>query len=127
MSEQSLFNELDIQKQIIQNQAPKQQHTKPEKPVKLELVPQEIDFDPVVSDLLKQEDTLINLMLNFGDVVLKRQNENNEKYEITVIEEILQHFEEENYEFQLETNRIIYENIKEGIQKEGLKNVIIYI
>ncbi len=121
LSEQSLFNELDIQKQLTQNHAVQQQ-AKNNKPAKLELVPKsEIDIDPIVYDLLKQEDTLISLMLNFGDVVLKRENENQEKYEITVIEEIIGHFEEENYEFQVDTNKIIFENIKEGIQKEELR------
>ena len=121
LSEQSLFNELDIQKQLTQNHAVQQQ-AKNNKPAKLELVPKsEIDIDPIVYDLLKQEDTLISLMLNFGDVVLKRENENQEKYEITVIEEIIGHFKEENYEFQVDTNKIIFENIKEGIQKEELR------
>lgn len=38
-------------------------------------------------------------MLMFGDMVLQRKNEKNEAYEITVIEEILHHFEDRQYEF----------------------------
>jgi len=121
LSEQSLFNELDIQKQITQNQAPKSQPKDTVQP-KLEIVPKNTEqVDPIVFDLLKQEDNLINLMLNFGDIVLHRENEAHEKYEITVIEEILHHFEEENYEFQLEINKIIIDSIKEGIQNEELR------
>lgn len=121
LSEQSLFNELDIQKQLTQNQF-SQPQVKDNKPVKLEIVPKsEIDVNPIIFDLLKQENALINLMLNFGDVVLNRVNEENVKYEITVIEEILHHFEQENYEFQVEINKIIFENIKEGIQNEELR------
>ena len=121
LSEQSLFNELDIQKQITQNQAPKSQPKDTVQP-KLEIVPKNTEqVDPIVFDLLKQEDNLINLMLNFGDIVLHRENEAQEKYEITVIEEILHHFEEENYEFQLEINKIIIDSIKEGIQNEELR------
>ncbi len=121
LSEQSLFNELDIQKQITQNQAPKSQPKENIQP-KLEIVPDSIEqVDPIMFDLLKQENNLVNLMLNFGDVVLHRENEEKENYDITVIEEILHHFEEENYEFQVELNRIIIDSIKEGIQNEELR------
>lgn len=121
LSEQSLFNELDIQKQITQNQTPKNLPKENIQP-KLEIVPESVEqVDPIMFDLLKQENNLLNLMLNFGDVVLHRENEENEKYDITVIEEILHHFEEENYEFQLELNKIIIDSIKEGIQNEELR------
>jgi len=121
LSEQSLFNELDIQKQITQNQAPKS-HSKENIQPKLEIVPDIVEqVDPIMFDLLKQETTLVNLMLNFGDVVLHRENKAHEKYDITVIEEILHHFEEENYEFQVEVNKVIVDSIKEGIQNEELR------
>ncbi|MBW7675034.1 DNA primase [Chryseobacterium chendengshani] len=121
LSEQSLFNELDIQKQLIQNQTPRSQPKENIQP-KLEIVPDTVEqIDPILFDLLKQENSLINLMLNFGDVVLHRENDTNEKYDITVIEEILDHFEAENYEFQLELNKIITDSIKEGIQNEELR------
>ena len=121
LSEQSLFNELDIQKQITQNQTPRNQPKEQIQP-KLEIVPDNaLQVDPIMFDLLKQENNLVNLMLNFGDVVLQRENEDHEKYDITVIEEILHHFEEENYEFQVELNKIIIDSIKEGIQNEELR------
>ncbi|KUJ52490.1 DNA primase [Chryseobacterium sp. JAH] len=121
LSEQSLFNELDIQKQITQNQAPKSQPKENIQP-KLEIVSDNVEqVDPIIFDLLNQENNLVNLMLNFGDVVLHRENEANEKYEITVIEEILHHFEEENYEFQVELNKILIDSIKEGIQNDELR------
>jgi len=121
LSEQSLFNELDIQKQITQNQAPKSQPKENIQP-KLEIVPDSVEqVDPIIFDLLNQENNLVNLMLNFGDVVLHRENEANEKYDITVIEEILHHFEEENYEFQVEVNKILIDSIKEGIQNDELR------
>ncbi len=121
LSEQSLFNELDIQKQITQNQTPKSQPKENIQP-KLEIVPESVQqVDPIMFDLLNQENNLVNLMLNFGDVVLHRENQENEKYEITVIEEILHHFEEENYEFQVELNKILIDSIKEGIQNDELR------
>lgn len=121
LSEQSLFNELDIQKQLIQNQNQRAPQTENKAP-KLEIVPPDvIGVDPVIFDLLKQENNLVNLMLNFGDIVLHRETPSHEKYDITVIEEILNHFEEENYEFQVEINKIIIDSIKEGIQNEELR------
>jgi DNA primase len=60
-------------------------------------------------------------MLMFGDMVLQRIDANHEKYEITVIEEILHHFEDENYEFQIPTNQKIIENIKIGIENEEIR------
>lgn len=121
LSEQSLFNELDIQKQITQNQTQhqtKEQH----KPTKLEVVSQQAELeDSVQFNIIHQENKLIDTMLMFGDMVLERVDANHEKYEISVIEEILHHFEDENYEFQIPTNKKIIENIKEGIEKEELR------
>lgn len=122
LSEQSLFNELDIQKQITQNQTqhqPKEQ----QKPVKLEVVPQQAPLeDSVQFNIIHQENKLIETMLMFGDMVLEREDANHEKYEISVIEEILHHFEDENYEFQIPTNQKIIENIKIGIENEEIRS-----
>ncbi|MDH6253008.1 DNA primase [Chryseobacterium sp. H1D6B] len=123
LSEQSLFNELDVQKQITQNhtQNVQQQH-KENKVTKLEVVPKpEHEIDSVQFNIFHQENKLIDTMLMFGDMVLHRKNEKEEKYEITVIEEILHHFEEEQYEFQIETNKKIINSIKEGIEHDELR------
>jgi DNA primase len=64
-------------------------------------------------------------MLNYGDVVLKR-SAGSEEYHITVIEEILHHFEEDDYEFQVELNKKIVDYIKEGIEKEELRNFFFF-
>lgn len=123
LSEQSLFNELDVQKQITQNQNQHSQQQKELKSAKLEVVPKhpESDIDSVQFNILHQENKLVDTMLMFGDVVLQRKNEKMEKYEVTVIEEILHHFEEENYEFQIETNKKIIQSIKEGIEHDELR------
>lgn len=128
LSEQSLFNELDVQRQVTQNQTQHVQHQKEQKPVKLEIVPKpEHEIDSVQFNILHQENKLIDTMLMFGDVVLHRENEKQEKYEVTVIEEILHHFEEENYEFQIETNKKIINNIKEGIENDELRSGSFFI
>lgn len=126
LSEQSLFNELDVQKQITQNQThhiQQQQQQKEKVAPKLEIVPLDKEReDPFLFDVLFMENKLVDHMLMFGDIVLKRKNENNEEYQITVIEEILHHFEEEQYTFLVKENEIIINQVKEGIQKDELRS-----
>jgi DNA primase len=124
LSEQSLFNELDVQRQVTQNQ---NQHAQQQKenaaPVKMEIVPfDEEKGDPFLFDVLFMENKLVDHMLMFGDVVLKRKDDNNNEYQITVIEEILHHFEEEQYQFLVKGNEIIIDQVKEGIQNDELRS-----
>lgn len=124
LSEQSLFNELDVQRQVTQNQ---NQHVQQQKenaaPVKMEIVPlDEEKGDPFLYDVLFMENKLVDHMLMFGDVILKRKDDHNEEYQITVIEEILQHFEEEQYEFLVKGNEVIIDQVKEGIQNDELRS-----
>lgn len=124
LSEQSLFNELDVQRQVTQNQ---NQHVQQQKesaaPVKMEIVPfDEEKGDPFLFDVLFMENKLVDHMLMFGDVVLKRKDDNNNEYQITVIEEILHHFEEEQYQFLVKGNEIIIDQMKEGIQNDELRS-----
>ncbi|WP_209389252.1 DNA primase [Chryseobacterium sp. RR2-3-20] len=123
LSEQSLFNELDIQRQITDNQTQKTHQQKENTPVKMEIVPFDKEKeDPFLFDVLFMENKLIDHMLMFGDVVLKRTDEENTEYQITVIEEILHHFEEEHYGFLAKNNEIIINQIKEGIQNDELRS-----
>lgn len=124
LSEQSLFNELDVQRQVTQNQ---NQHAQQQKesavPVKMEIVPfDEEKGDPFLFDVLFMENKLVDHMLMFGDVVLKRKDDNNNEYQITVIEEILHHFEEEQYQFLVKGNEIIIDQVKDGIQNDELRS-----
>ncbi|WP_294264843.1 DNA primase [uncultured Chryseobacterium sp.] len=124
LSEQSLFNELNVQKQITQGQTHHvQQQQKEAAPVKMDVVPlDEEKSDPFLFEVLFMENKLIDHMLMFGDIVLKRRNEKQEEYQITVIEEILYHFDEEEYRFLVKGNEIIIEHVKEGIQNEELRS-----
>lgn len=123
LSEQSLFNELDVQKQISQNQTQHAQQQKEKAVPKMEIVPlDEERGDPFLFDVLFMENKLVDHMLMFGDIVLKRRNEKNEEYQITVIEEILHHFEDEQYEFLVKSNEVIINEVKEGIQKDELRS-----
>ncbi|WP_445431182.1 DNA primase [Chryseobacterium indoltheticum] len=124
LSEQSLFNELDVQRQITQNHNQNTQQQKEKAaPVKMEIVPpDEEKGDPYLYDVLFMENKLVDHMLMFGDVVLKRQDDNEAEYQITVIEEILHHFEEEQYQFLVKGNEIIIDQVKEGIQNDELRS-----
>ncbi|WP_294240926.1 DNA primase [uncultured Chryseobacterium sp.] len=126
LSEQSLFNELNVQKQITQGQThhvQQQQQQKEAAPVKMDVVPlDEEKSDPFLFEVLFMENKLIDHILMFGDIVLKRRNEKQEEYQITVIEEILYHFDEEQYRFLVKGNEIIIGHVKEGIQNEELRS-----
>ncbi|WP_378105173.1 DNA primase [Chryseobacterium sp. sg2396] len=126
LSEQSLFNELNVQKQITQGQTHhvlQQQQQKEAAPVKMDVVPlDEEKSDPFLFEVLFMENKLIDHMLMFGDIVLKRRNEKQEEYQITVIEEILYHFDEEQYRFLVKGNEIIIGHVKEGIHNEELRS-----
>jgi DNA primase len=122
LSEQSLFNELDIQKQITQNQTPKNLPKENIQP-RLEISPNnENDLIDLQSQVLFIENKLIDFMLNFGETKLFRRTNEDEEYEIFVTEEIIHHFEEELYEFISDKNKIIVDNIKEGIKSDEIRS-----
>lgn len=115
LSEQSLFNELGVQKQIAQqNQRPEAPKPQP----KLEVV-RETVF--AVNPLIVLEEKLVELMLKYGDQVLTRSDHENLPYQITVIEEILAHFDEDGYEIQSPVNKKIISEIKSGIESDELR------
>lgn len=116
LSEQSLFNELGLQKQVQQQQY-KREESRPSP--KLEVVPkQAISVQP----LLVLEEKLIELMLKYGAQVLNRETEDGTPYTITVIEEVLAHFEEDDYKIQSPINEKIIREIQEGIEKNELRS-----
>lgn len=116
LTEQSLFNELNVQAQIKQN-AP--QPTKPEpQKLQMQVLPPQENFQP----LLVLEEKLVELMLKYGDKVMIRKNDAGETYQITVIEEIINHIEEDDYEVQSSLNQKIISEIKEGILNNELRS-----
>jgi DNA primase len=130
ITEQSLFNELSLQKQIKSKEfSPQREPSKPE-PQKLEKVADFIALNP----LLILEDKLIELMLKYGDQILEKERDleeiegenleeiKKEKYQITVIEEIINHLEEDNYEIQIALNQKIVDDIKLGLVNQEIRN-----
>ncbi len=116
LSEQSLFNELGVQRQIkTQTQRPEPVKVQP----KLEVVR---DTTFAVNPLIVLEEKLVEMMLKYGDQVINRSDEKNQPYKTTVIEEILTHFEEDGYEIQSPLNSKIIDEIKSGIDKNELRS-----
>ena len=68
------------------------------------------------------EEKLVDLMLKYGDLVLNRKDHEGNEYQITVIEEILNHLEEDECEIQLNINQKIISEIKEGIEQKELRS-----
>ena len=117
LSEQSLFNELGVQKQVVQQQKPAEKREA--NVVKLEKVQ---EFSETINPLLVLEEKLVELMLKFGQLKLFRKTPDNENYETTVIEEIINHLEEDQYQPISPLNQRIIEEIKAGIQQNELRS-----
>ena len=117
LSEQSLFNELGVQKQVVQQQKPAEKREA--NVVKLEKVQ---EFSETINPLLVLEEKLVELMLKFGQFKLFRKTPDNENYETTVIEEIINHLEEDQYQPISPLNQKIIEEIKAGIQQNELRS-----
>ncbi|MGZ5273981.1 MAG: DNA primase, partial [Kaistella sp.] len=113
ISEQSLFNELNVQKQVQKQQTSPQQRQEKPVQVKLEKVTEAFE---TINPLLILEEKLVELMLKYGDRILDRTDEENKAYQITVIEEIIGHLEEDDCEIQSVLNQKIISEIKEGIE-----------
>jgi len=115
ISEQSLFSELNVNKQIQQQQpAPSRQ----ENTLKLEILKEP---SVNISPLLILEEKLVELMLKYGTHVIDRRDSENKSYQITVIEEILEHFKEDDYPLQSPLNQKIIADIQEGISCNELR------
>ncbi len=117
LSEKALFNELGVQKQIVQQQKPLEK--KETQVVKLEKVQEALEN---VNPLLILEEKLVELMLKYGDQLLNRKSAEDESYQITVIEEIMNHLEEDQCEIISPVNQKIIEEIKLGIQQNQLRS-----
>ena len=117
LSEQSLFNELGVQKQIVQQHKPSER--KETNVVKLEKVQEILE---TINPLLVLEEKLVELMLKYGDYVLDRKTPENEVYQITVIEEIINHLEEDDCVIISPINQKIISEIKLGIQQNELRS-----
>lgn len=118
ISEQSLFNELNVQKQILTGHKPVDR-TKVEAPVKLQVVSdtQEFSVDP----LLVLEEKLVELLLKYGDFVLEQISEDKTPFQVTVAEEISAYFLEDDYEMRSPINSTIVKEVRDGLEMGELR------
>jgi DNA primase len=119
LSEQSLFNELEIHKNAPNQERKPSSFQEKQAPQKLEVVQEALIS---INPLLVLEEKLVDLMLKYGDLILDRKDHEGKEYQITVIEEILNHLEEDECEIQLNINQKIISEIKEGIEKKELRS-----
>ena len=119
LSEQSLFNELGIQKQVVQQQKPREKEQK--RDFQLSIEPKS---DILKNDLslLELEEKLIESIFKYGNQVITLYNSNVGNYETTVTEEIINHFEIDNYKIQSPINLKIINEIKEGLKNNELRD-----
>lgn len=119
LSEQSLFNELGVQKQITTQ---KQEVTKHEnkRPFQLKIEPPK-SFKGDES-LLMLEEKLVDTILKYGEQVIILTDSENNEYKTTVLEEVLNHFDEDNYIVLSPINSKIISDIRDGIQKNVLRS-----
>ena len=120
LTERNLFDELQVQKQILKGQS--QSQPKP----KLEIVPKTEEKPFADSDkttgLLVLEEKLVELMLKYGDRILTRRDSENNSYQTTVIEEIIHHFQEDDCEILTETNRKIIDEVWQGLEQNEIRS-----
>ena len=120
LTERNLFDELQVQKQILKGQS--QSQPKP----KLEIVPKTEEKPFADSDkttgLLVLEEKLVELMLKYGDRILTRRDSENNSYQTTVIEEIIHHFQEDDCEILTETNRKIIDEVRQGLELNEIRS-----
>ena len=119
LSEQSLFNELQIHKSSAEQERRPSSFPEKQVPQKLEVVQEALVS---INPLLMLEEKLVDLMLKFGDLIINRKDHEGNDYQITVIEEIINHLNEDDYEIQLHINQKIISEIKQGIEQKELRS-----
>ena len=135
ITEQSLFNELSLQKQIKSKEFSPVRESYQTSVPKLEKLPEVL---VAINPLIILEEKLVELMLKYGDQILEKERDleetengdltepateiKKEKYQITVIEEIINHLEEDNYEIQIALNQKIVDDVKIGLANQEIRN-----
>ena len=55
---------------------------------------------------------IVKIFMKFFDYILNKVNSDNEPYQISVLEEILNHLEEDDYEIQSAVNKLIVDELR---------------
>lgn len=115
--EEVLFKELE---QIIQRKSKEgPARNEPEIPSRpLEVVKQEVIAIPQRQIV---EEEIIRLIMQFGNLIVELNDESGEKYETTVIEEIIHQFEINDLSLENEMYQAILEDVKLGYENDELR------
>ncbi len=122
VSNKVLFKELAQHTQKIN-----QQQAKEEKKGTPELKVKKADLTEVVDPIAAVEEKIIQLILQFGDKVIHLQDEDNEQYETTVIEEVIDQLETDNLHFQNQFYQKILDDVIVGYEKDELRTSDFFI
>lgn len=115
--EEVMFKELEQALQRKQNQTQKRSQT-PKESSTLEVVKTEkvsIDQQAFI------EEELVRLIMQYGDLIIELKDEQGETYETTVVEEIIAHFEINDFRMSNEVYQSILEDVKMGIESDELR------
>lgn len=116
ISDKNLFNELQVQQQILKGKS----YPKP----KMQVVhsAKADTLKEKINPLLALEEKLVDYLLKYGDEILVRRDEDNNKYEVSVAEEIVYHFLEDDYEMQSQINQKIVDEVRQGLEQNEIRS-----
>ncbi len=119
--EEVLFKELEqnLQRTQKENQAKRATETKPLEVVKEEVIP--VNPKEIV------EEEIIKLIMQYGNLVIELKDENDEKYETTVVEEIIHQFDVNELSLENETYQSILEDIRLGFEEQELRTGAFFV
>ncbi|MHA6697467.1 DNA primase [Chryseobacterium sp. A301] len=116
LSPQNLFNELSLQKQVVKNEKPRPREARPVPTLEIS----QPDFQSI-DPMLLLEEKLFELLFKYGEKVLTRKDQEQNEYEITVLEEIVSHFQQDGYEMRSSLNTKIFNAILEGLENAQIR------
>src|SRR5690554_3212119 len=115
--EEVMFKELEQVLQRKQSETQKKSQTTKESST-LEVVKTEkvsIDQQAFI------EEELVRLIMQYGDLIIELKDEHGETYQTTVVEEIIAHFEINDFRMSNEVYQSILEDVKMGIESKELR------
>ena len=116
LSPQNLFNELSVQKQVVKNEKPKPRESQ----VVPTLTISQPDFESI-DPMLLLEEKLFELLFKYGEKIITRKDKEGGEYQITVLEEIANHFQQDGYQMRSSLNTKIFEAILEGLENAQIR------
>ncbi len=115
--EEVMFKELEQALQRKQSEIQKKSQT-PKESSTLEVVKTE---KVSINQKAFIEEELVRLIMQYGDLIIELKDEQGETYQTTVVEEIIAHFEINDFRMSNEVYQSILEDVKMGIESNELR------